>query len=240
MNKKMIADCLGGKASCAKEKADAQDYISWIKAMEAQGKLTPGKFGNGTLEALAQVATVTYNSSVTHQTATPTDVGVLGALMPAHLQGVAANSQVSQALGYQNNMNDIGYTGAIVAGYAPYVITPAAQFGLPLLVTPSKSPALWKAGLGGGGFSTLTYGLSRRENSTPAGAITSFGTGAALGVVGFGMTNWAGLPQTAIPTTIGNAVIKANTSVLGLTAGKVRDATTDSEKSWWTTPIFEK
>ena len=58
MNEKMIADCLGGKASCTKEKADAQDYISWIKAMEAQGKLTPGKFGNGTLEALAQVEAI--------------------------------------------------------------------------------------------------------------------------------------------------------------------------------------
>ncbi len=234
MNQKMIADCLGGKASCDKEKSDAQGYINWIKAMEAQGKLTPGKFGNGTLEALAQVATVTYNSPVAHQTATPTDVGVLGALMPAHLQGVAANSQVSQALGYQNSMNDIGYTGAIVAGYAPYVVTG----GLVIGTNPATSGSLgWSALTGGAGSVALYAGLNK-ENSTPAGVATSFVTGAFTGGFGYQMSVWGSLPQTIIPTTVGGAVIKANSATIGATAGQVRDTTTDLGNSWWTRPII--
>ena len=120
MNKQMVADCLGGKASCGKQKAQAEEYMAWIKAMEDKGFLTPGKFGRGTAEALQQVATVNRPKYNPPQTPAPQNLGI-GVLIPATMQGAANNSQTSQALGYQNSMNNIGYTGAIVA-WSPYVV----------------------------------------------------------------------------------------------------------------------
>ena len=122
MNQKMIADCLGGKASCGTQKAQAQEYMGWIKSMEAKGFITPGKFGNGTAEALKQVETVNRPPKYNVPQPASQNLGI-GVLLPAHMQGVANNSQTSQALGYQNSMNNIGYTGAIVAG-SPYIAGP--------------------------------------------------------------------------------------------------------------------
>ena len=87
MNKQMVADCLGGKASCVRQKAEAEDYMKWIKAMEDKGFLTPGKFGRGTAEALQQVATANRPKYNPPQISNPTDIGFLGVIMPAHMQG---------------------------------------------------------------------------------------------------------------------------------------------------------
>ena len=117
-------------------------------------------------------------------------------------------------------------------GYAPYVSAPLIYLKGPSLVTPEATSSVWRASLTGGAVSTGFYLLGNRENSTPAGIATSFGAGSALGMAGFNMTNWAGLPQTAIPTTIGNAVIKMNTTIIGAEVGSVRDSTTQTGTSW--------
>jgi hypothetical protein len=110
---------------------------------------------------------------------------------------------------------------------------------MPVIGTnPATSGSLVRSIASGGLGSAALYGVLNRGNSTPAGVATSFVTGAFTGGFGYQMSVWGSLPQTFIPTTVGSAVIKANSATIGETAGQVRDATTDLGNSWWTRPII--
>ena len=183
-----------------------------------------GAASGGNFESAATAAAAGYNSAVNNET---------GGL-PNDPENNYYNIKTPNNQGYGLVMSNTQFMGALATSAiivaAPEVISVCrtspelCQRVAYELFIKSRSTGVVSTAISGGAFSGGVYAITHQGNSSLSGFAMSVGSGAVLGVFGGRLYAWSGVTKTWVPTSISSAVLKLQTTAIGLPLGQVRDA----------------
>lgn len=156
------------------------------------------------------------------QNKTPKGGGILGALVPAHMAGLAKDPNLGKELQGNAQLRNITLGGANVAGYAPIILT-TAGYGY------ASAGPIAQSAIGNGASASALDASKQAYDSYKCNCnqfslshiLLTGGVGAATGVWGTGMSRAAGVKEVS-GSRISDAIVTQNwqgITIFGMTEG---------------------